>query len=427
METSTDETSSADRIHGTISLSNDDWAALTSLKQSRSHYCVARASHIPAELSVSFEYFNQGGANAIFKIHSWSPSAPTNHQYFLFVDANIEDLLATPVRQPKLIDKVLRVNRGLEKTLRSEEVISGFYDHVRPLFAPKARLTTVVLTPRAECTLGPVSMPDLDWRTYLMDHQGVMLHPKVMEDLRSKCDAICREDGTQTTKPWGILLPDLSPQLGSSITVEVKPKWLSQSPTAPSNALRCRTCALQVAKPKDVTKYVCPLKLLGGSRDVVYPWVSGRVAEQLGVDVKSIGPQVQAQATDIASHLAKYISEGHGRDLLRRLEVLQRNLDQQGVLYRKRIMTTSQETRHAFDHNLRLAMTLRDCSLYLRIGYNSSGVIPGTIDCKLGDLDFKSADKIEDWAIKERELLESGAYTRRTNDDPGCLITGRLL
>jgi inositol-pentakisphosphate 2-kinase len=280
-----------------------------------------------------------------------------------------------------------------------------------------------VLTSRADCALGPISMPDIDLTSYLMEHQGVMLHPEVMDDLRSKCDAIRRNDSASTTKPWGILLPDLSPQPGSSITIEVKPKWLSQSPTAPSNAIRCRTCALQVEKPKDATKYICPLKLLAGDWDIVYPWVWGRVAEQLSDHAKSTGPQIHALATNIASHLTKYITDGHGRDLLRRLEALQKNLDQQGVLYRERITTTSQESRDAFDHNLRLAMTLRDCSLYLKIGYKSTGALPGTIDCKLGDLDFKSADKIEDWAIKESELLESNAYTRKSNGESGCLIS----
>jgi inositol-pentakisphosphate 2-kinase len=80
------------------------------------------------------------------------------------------------------------------------------------------------------------------------------------------------------------------------------------------------------------------------------------------------------------------------------------------------------ETKAIFNRNLRLAMTLRDCSLYIRVGYASSGVDPSTIECKLGDLDFKSADKMDDWEDKENGLLKAAAYTRKIDEDLGCLV-----
>jgi inositol-pentakisphosphate 2-kinase len=54
--------------------------------------------------------------------------------------------------------------------------------------------------------------------------------------------------------------------------------------------------------------------------------------------------------------------------------------------------------------------------------YSSTGADASTIECKLGDLDFKSADKIDDWLQKETELLKSNAYTREVKEDLGCLI-----
>lgn len=52
-------------------------------------------------------------------------------------------------------------------------------------------------------------------------------------------------------------------------------------------------------------------------------------------------------------------------------------------------------------------MTLRDCSLFVRIPYDES--IP--IEAKLGDLDFKSSDKLHDWYNKEQMLVHGGWYT----------------
>jgi inositol-pentakisphosphate 2-kinase len=149
----------------------------------------------------------------------------------------------------------------------------------------------------------------------------------------------------------------MSPTAGSSVTIEVKPKWLAQSPTAPSNAIRCRTCALQVVKPKDPKKYICPLQLLDGSWDVVYPWIMGRVAEQTSGHARSGTSKTTDTTSSIASHLTNYITKGDGQALLRHLRSLQRKLDHHGVLYRSRVKDSSQEMRDTFDSNLRLAMT----------------------------------------------------------------------
>jgi inositol-pentakisphosphate 2-kinase len=407
-----------------IRLSDNDHAMFANLNKSHAQYCIASSDQTPKEASICFQYFNEGGANAIFKIKSRSRSNATE-QSFLFVDAKINSPNAIPIHSRELVNKVLRVNKGLNKTLRSEEVISGFYGHVWPLFASRASLRTVVRSSKTGYALLPVEVPCSNLTIYLMDHQGVVLHPTVMTDLTSKCDTIRKEHATPklpTTKRWGILLPDLSPEPGSSITIEVKPKWLAQSPTAPPDAIRCRTCALQVVKPKDSKKYTCPLQLLSGNWDVIHTWIRGRVAEQIAEHSKTGGPLAQQHADEIAFHLAKYITEGNGKVLLQHLKALQVHLDHQGVLSRQDLVGSSQEIRDACDHNLRLAMTLRDCSLYMRIRYTSSGVDPSNIECKLGDLDFKSVDKMDDWADKERELLDSGAYTRQITEDIDCLI-----
>jgi inositol-pentakisphosphate 2-kinase len=409
-----------------IQLPDGDRAIFSNLKEPAARCCVANFVKCPKEASVCFKYLNQGGANLIFTIHSWSPTTAANGEAFVFVDAKDGSLKVTPIHHSELISRVLRVDKGLNKTLRCDEIISGFYGHVWPLFAPEAVITIVVIPEKASYKLQPITMPDLDFTTHLMDHQGVALYPSVMLDIASKANAV-RKDQAQRplhTQRWGILLPDMSPTAGSSVTIEVKPKWLAQSPTAPTNAIRCRTCALQIIKPKDPKKYICPLQLLNGNWDTVYPWILGRVTEQISShSPKSATSKTADHTTSIATHLAIYMTKGDGQSLLQHLLSLQRKLDHHGVLCRMRMNAASQDVRDAFDRNLRLAMTLRDCSLFIRIKYGSAGADAKSIECKLGDLDFKSADKIDDWLEKENELLKSDAYTRKVGQDLACWIS----
>jgi inositol-pentakisphosphate 2-kinase len=408
-----------------IQLPKNDHAIFSNLKKLSARCCVAKFEKTPKEAAVCFKYLNQGGANVIFKIHPWLPNKAGNGEAFIFVDAKIDTSKVIPIHHSELVNKVLRVDKGLSKTLRCDEIISGFYSHVWPLFAPAAPINIVVISPEATYVLLKTAMPNLDYTRHLMDHQGVALYPSVMVDITSKAEAVREEREAQRPwhmERWGILLPDMSPTVGSSVTVEVKPKWLAQSPTAPPNAIRCRTCALQVIKPKDPKKYICPLQLLNGSWDLVYPWILGRVKEQIDEHSTTVKPNYKDQTSAIASHLATYLIKGDGQALLWHLRSLQRKLDHHGVLCRKWMKDSSQDVRAAFDRNLRLAMTLRDCSLFIRIKYSSSGADASSIECKLGDLDFKSADKMDDWLEKESELLKSNAYTRELNEDLGCLI-----
>jgi len=63
-------------------------------------------------------------------------------------------------------------------------------------------------------------------------------------------------------------------------------------------------------------------------------------------------------------------------------------------------------------------MTLRDCSLFIKMSYTAKGLV--SIESKLGDLDFKSAVKIVDWSEKERQLLNDGSYT--VKEGPRCWL-----
>lgn len=80
-----------------------------------------------------------------------------------------------------------------------------------------------------------------------------------------------------TKEPFGLLITDMSPSPDSGACLwEFKPKWLLQSPSAPSNAKRCRTCALRDMKSQFALQKadkpqggLCPLDLLSDDFEVV--------------------------------------------------------------------------------------------------------------------------------------------------------------
>jgi inositol-pentakisphosphate 2-kinase len=408
-----------------LRLIQDDITAFRELQISQACCCISTSNSISDEARISFEYLHQGGANVVFKIHACH-DRNDGKPALLFVKLHKNAIHAQSLPSSEVSNKVLRVHKGLDKTLQSEEVIQGFIQNVRPLFQRGSIRVITNSTAHGNTSHTPAAstllLPDHDLTTYLMDHEPVVLFPDAMSSIISQSDAICQERGAKalTSARWGILLPDMSPVPGSSITLEIKPKWLVQSPTAPLNAIRCRTCALQILKPKDPKKYLCPLQLIHGDSDDIFQWTYNRVISNLGIEeVKSSSDAVKEEQKNrtaaIATHIITYLTKGPGNTVLKHLEFLQSKLDPQGVLRRG-------ETRPGdiFDHNLRLAMTLRDCSMYINVKYGK--IDAPVIVCKFGDLDFKSADKMDDWAEKEQELLTLGAYTSvGVPNEPHCI------
>lgn len=361
----------------------------------RTRCCLQATTATTTGSRVTFDYLNKGAANVIFKIR---PELSTGVIRFQFVDVSPKDKLsgvATPVAHQSLKGRVLRVPRGGQKHLSSLEILHGFEHAIRPLFLPGIRTKTQL---------------DRDLTKHLMDHEGVLLFPDVMDHLYTRVEKLTFANTQSRRNCWGILLPDMSPTPGQSITLEVKPKWLAQSPNAPREAIRCRTCAMHVSVPKKRDNYICPLQLLHGNSTSLQPWSQATVMRQFDGEALPSPPVISA----IVKALLDYLTVGDGLTLLQHLLNLQSSLDPRGVLCRPPLDPGS------FDHNLRLAMTLRDCSLFIKISYNTTGVTG--IESKLGDLDFKSAEKIVDWMDKERQLLHDGSYTVRVSQGPTCWL-----
>ncbi len=430
-------------------------------KNTKTRCCISASDTTAPNSRLSFEYLNKGAANAVFKIRPFLSSSSASSS-FQFVDVGDDGNDATPLPYQEFSNKVLRVSRGKPKHLSGETILSSFKDAIHPLFLP-GQLTVLKFanSPGNSSTSTPKKVPIQlripDLTKHLMDHQGILLMSSAMQHLMSTTepDTFHLDNTAQNQDSLaprlGILLPDMSPTPGTSLTLELKPKWLLQSPNAPSNAIRCRTCALQIAIPKDKNLYICPLRIVNGNirdvRGLVYNNIV-QAFQRMSNPSTPAPPLPSAEIVDaIVDALLEYLTQGEGSILLRHLRFLQGELDPQGVLKRD----SRGAERELFDYNLRLAMTLRDCSLFVKIPYhsdtnatnatkngnsNSSGgriggapssnntiVNISQISSKLGDLDFKSAEKIYDWAGKEKSLQNGGLYTRKEPEAPACWLS----
>lgn len=205
---------------------------------------------------------------------------------------------------------------------------------------------------------------------------------------------------------------------------EIKPKWLHQSPRAPEHAEQCRNCAREVQrnlKNKTRKPVFCPLNL---------------------VKVTDF-PRNQNVKGDLRQHLSLTLAESEnlhtwmaGSQLLRRLRAKQWELDHSptkvvpppassaGAISEATSATTvtqssgAEEDAEEADNVARycLAMTLRDCSLFLKIP-RRPGATKDEVVAKLADLDKKNYDtKHEYWEGMENDLLTQNLYSKSGAD-----------
>jgi len=221
------------------------------------------------------------------------------------------------------------------------------------------------------------------------------------------------DDGTRPAKrhgkyldgdeAYGLLITDMTPAgNGGRAVIDFKPKWLCQSPSAPADARRCRTCALKALREANdrenglndgsIRLTFCPSDLVSRDEKRVYKAVSIILNDD---DKYPISARYGYQY-----HLTKFFME---TPILDRLRELQEKLDTKGVL-----------EGEEGDRDLATAMTLRDCSLFLRIPDPEYA----DIEARLGDLDWKppTEEKVAYWKMVETQLIWGRWYHRR---EPG--------
>jgi len=190
----------------------------------------------------------------------------------------------------------------------------------------------------------------------------------------------------------GLLVEDMTPLQAQDIELlEFKPKWLTQSRSAPEFSKRCRTCAKRARTNAErmrageaLLHRFCPLDLV--SKDDTALYRAARVI--LGIN--------EPISSNDYNRLYRMGQWARTSPLLSRLASLQSILDPVGVF-----------AADPTDSQFLTAMTLRDCSLYLQVPKHDPSA---PIIAKIGDLDLKRPEKAEYWKSVERPLLDEGWY-----------------
>lgn len=196
----------------------------------------------------------------------------------------------------------------------------------------------------------------------------------------------------------GMLVEDMRVAAGGGssttrmVTHEIKPKWLVQSPRAPRGATQCRNCAREVWRNMQggtANPVFCPLNLVKAADFPADVQVAGSVAADLRRCYEGMS-EVEAR------NLTNWLRSAAGADLVRRLRRIQWDNDHEADI--------------ADDERYSLAMTLRDCSLFVLVP-TEPDASPDEVVARLGDTDMKNfAVKKDYWLKMEKKFHDSGVY-----------------
>jgi len=185
---------------------------------------------------------------------------------------------------------------------------------------------------------------------------------------------------------FGLMVRDMRESDHDLETVEFKPKWMAQSPSAPDNSVRCRQCARVARSNAELARKGEPLQKSFCPLDLTTFEGTDRVAEFL----------LPGFGVDMQMRFSMYLASDC--PLLKRLRDAQVMLDPIGVLKNDKN-----------DENFRAAMTLRDCTMFIRLPNEEEEW--HLTEARIADLDLKSPDKAEYWKETERALIDEGWYT----------------
>jgi len=302
---------------------------------------------IPFPPSINLTFFAEGAANIVYRLSSPSSSAstpPADSEHDIYsastpppseIELPYSEASTLPTAFQK---KLLRLRKKLPNTTSVLEAQTSFEELIRPLFTPNQLVDQVL-----------ISLP-----------KGLL--PRLNGELRATEESGTRAEERKggyldEAEEYGVLVTDMSPQLREDLGnmhLEFKPKWLAQSKSAPVGAKRCRTCALRAKRIAERKKGVekgafCPLDLAGGPEEV------RRAVQSICESARGFKPEERPKG---AMHFwsDKFASILLETQVMQLLRDLQLRLEGDGVL------GNDVEKR-----GFLMAMTLRDCTLYLRV------------------------------------------------------------
>lgn len=287
--------------------------------------------------------------------------------------ANLVFTLANVDNYPNLRGQLLRVPKHNYKALPYVELQRYWQTRISPLFKPSELVQQRLVRLPGD----PAFFRRLNQQLRKLDDSGTrradFVGHAVSEDVQI-----------------GMLVEDMRGNIQSRAMSmhEIKPKWLMQSPRAPRGAEQCRNCAREVwrnMKNKTKNPIFCPLNLVKAAD---FP-NDEDVAKDIIADLRRCYKMTEPEARNLTTWLRSC-------ELFQRLRRIQWDNDH-----------TSQITD---DDAYSLAMTLRDCSLFVLVPTTPNAPL-GQVSAKLGDTDMKNfAVKKDYWIKMEKDFHDSGVY-----------------
>lgn len=174
---------------------------------------------------------------------------------------------------------------------------------------------------------------------------------------------------------------------------------MSQSPSAPSDAVRCRQCAKELhsyvvdpdlSNPVPTMAKPCPLTL-------------GRDGYNAARKESARSPLPRLEMLNKRGHLNATLNVLRDEPALKQLRMAQEKYDRVGPL-------KADESDDGFS----LAMTLRDCTCLAHVPRQSPGQSGSVrpLKVRFGDFDMKNSRfRLEYWRMVEQKLIDGGFYT----------------
>lgn len=302
--------------------------------------------------TIKLEYLAEGGANIVYCI-----ILPSSEEQVLEPQPSEFPHYGSSTPPPTEIDdinvdidadinitsgKLLRLRKNVRYGLPYRDTAHDFQTKIRPLFRDEELVDqTMVRVPASTIQRCNAN---------LRERELLAKRPAI------RCGVYLAED-----EPLGMLVTDMTTTTSSTASVaevgsivELKPKWLVQSPSAPSKARRCRTCALRDMKradsPLDSRNSTAPVVIPPGKAPFCPLDLTSSDKQDMQRTIQHIFPSLLPEKIDtIANALYQH-------PILHKLLSLQRLNNQVGL---HGPSSGSQETS--------LSMTLRDCSIFLKV------------------------------------------------------------
>ncbi|KAH6668961.1 inositol-pentakisphosphate 2-kinase [Halenospora varia] len=347
------------------------------------------------------EYLGEGAANIVYRFSIRYPTPPPSviDSYEdgtpppTELDDGGEDYHAQLAALQVFESKLLRVRKNLPTTAPQAVAQENWLRLVKPLFDEDHIVDQCLVEIKTAKVIERLNKELEGWEKWPYPIKGSL---RSLDRRPTKRHGIYLADDEH-----GLLVTDMTPGELSEEVTQFKPKWLLPSPSAPPGSVRCRQCArvarlgAEMAKqdPPITPNRFCPLDLVS----------------EYSRDVELVASQMERSPAK-AARLQRWLETN---TVLPRLRDMQRKFDPEGIF-------KSDPTTEEF----RLAMTLRDCTLFLRMpGLDEDD---DKIEARLGDLDVKSPAKADYWRRCEQELIDEGWYTGAEKEEDRQPLTCSL-